>query len=86
MRQIHCYTHIKRKESVNIADVIHHSGQSLDDSSVSHVRIKTGKQSLPQENETSRQIKELRERISSFEKDLDSAKNLIQKVFVQPMG
>ena len=66
--------------------MIHHSGQSLDDSSVSHVRIKTGKQSLPQENETSRQIKELREGISRLEEDLDSAKNLIQQVLVQPMG
>ena len=66
--------------------MIHHSGQSLDDSSVSHVRIKTGKQSLPQENETFRQIKELREGISRLEEDLDSAKNLIQQVLVQPMG
>ena len=64
--------------------MIHHSGQSLDDSSVSHVRIKTGKQSLPQENETSRQ--ELREGISRLEEDFDSAKNLIQQVLVQPMG
>ena len=72
-----------RKESVNKADVTHHSSQSLDDSSVARVRIKTIKQSLPQENEDSRQIKELQEGINRLQKDLDSAKNLIQQVLVQ---
>ena len=66
-----------------LANVIHHSSQSLDDSSVAHVRIKTVKQSLPQENEDSRQIKELQEGISRLQKDLDSAKNLIQQILVQ---
>ena len=83
MRPPHCYTRMKRKEGVNKANVIHHSSQSLDDSSVAHVRIKTVKQSLPQENEDSRQIKELQEGISRLQKDLDSAKNLIQQILVQ---
>ena len=53
MRQPHCYTHMKRRESVNKVDVINHGSQSFDDSSVAHVRIKTVKQSLPQENANS---------------------------------
>ena len=51
MRPPHCYTRIKRKEGVNKANVIYHNSQSLDDSSVAHVRIKTVKQSLHQKNE-----------------------------------
>ena len=80
MRQSHCYTHIKRKESANKANVKHHSSQSLDDSSVAQVRIKIVKQTLPQENEDSRQIKEWQEGIYKLQKDIDSAKNLIQQV------
>ena len=83
MRPPHCYTRMKRKEGVNKANVIHHNSQSLDDSSVAYVRIKTVKQSLPQENENSRQIKVLQEGISRLQKDLDSAKNLIQQILVQ---
>ena len=63
--------------------MIHHNSQSLDDSSVAHVRIKTVKQSPPQENENFRQIKELQEGISRLQKDLDSAKNVIQQILVQ---
>ena len=82
-RPPHCYTRMKRKEGVNKANVIHHNSQSLDDSSVAHVRIKTVKQSPPQDNENFRQIKELQEGISRLQKDLDSAKNLIQQILVQ---
>ena len=82
-RPPHCYTRMKRNEGVNKANVIHHNSQSLDDSSVAHVRIKTVKQSPPQENENFRQIKELQEGISRLQKDLDSAKNLIQQILVQ---
>ena len=57
MRQPHYYTYMKRKESVNKVDVINHSSQSFDDSSVVHVRIKTVKQSLSQENANSQEIK-----------------------------
>ena len=73
MRPPHCYTRMKRKEGVNKANVIHHNSQSLDESPVAHVRIKTVKQSLPQENEPSRQIKVLQEGISRLQKDLDTA-------------
>ena len=83
MRPPHCYTRMKRKDGVNKANVIHHNNQSLDDSSVAHVRIKTVKQSLPQENENTRQIKILQEGISRLQKDLESAKNLIQQILVQ---
>ena len=82
-RPPHCYTRMKREEVVNKANMIHHNSQSLDDRSVARVRIKTVKQSLPQENENSRQIKVLQEGISRLQKDLDSAKNLIQQIFVQ---
>ena len=44
MRQSHWYTHMKRKESASKADVVHHSSQSLNDSSIAQVRIKTVKQ------------------------------------------
>ena len=74
---------MKRKEGVNKVNVIHHNNQSLDDSSVAHVRIKTVKQSLPQENENTRQIKILQEGISRLQKDLESAKNVIQQILVQ---
>ena len=37
----------------------------------------------PQENENSQQIKVLQEGISRLQKDLDSAKNLIQQILVQ---
>ena len=83
MRPPHCYTRSKGKEGVNKANVIHPNSQSLDDSSVAHVRMKTVKQSLSQENENSRQIKALQEEISRLQKDLDSAKNLIQQILVQ---
>ena len=71
MRPPHCYTRIKRKEGVNIANVIHNNSQSLDDSSEAHFRINTVKQSLPQENENSRPIKVYQEGISRLQKDLD---------------
>ena len=73
----------ERGEGVNKANVIHHNSQSLDDSSVAHVRKKTVKQSLPQENENSQQIKVLQEGISRLQKELDSAKILIQQILVQ---
>ena len=63
--------------------MIHHSSHSLDDSSVAHVRIKTVKQSLPQENEDSRHIKKLQEGINRLQKDIDSVKDLILLVLVQ---
>ena len=78
MRLPHCYTRMKSKKGVINANVILHNSQSLDDSSVAHVRIKTVKQPLPQENENSRQIKILQEGISRLQKDLDSANKLVQ--------
>ena len=57
--------------------------QSLNDSSIAYVIIKTVKQSLPQENEDFRQKKELQDEISRLQKNLDSAKNLIQQGLVQ---
>ena len=45
--------YLYEKKSLNKAYVIHHISQSLNDSSVAHVRIKTIKHSLPKENEHS---------------------------------
>ena len=63
--------------------MIHHSSQTLDDSSVAHVRIKKIKQPLPQENEETQHIKKLQEGINSLQKDIDSVRDLIQLVLVQ---